>query len=139
MALPGYPRRTANRVIFVRRTLVMFEGKGGYVTLMHVNNEGVIREMRSAVRFPLHLPIEVKGDRSHQAVMRDISAGGVLFDVSDDIKVGSSVEFTVLLPAGSLGVDQDVRVSCYGRVARAYKEGDQSVVAAGIDEYKFER
>jgi urate oxidase len=36
-------------------------------------------------------------------------------------------------------VDQDVRVSCYGRVARAYKEGDQSVVAAVIDEYKFER
>jgi hypothetical protein len=49
------------------------------------------------------------------------------------------VEFTVLLPAGSLGVDQDVRVTCHGRIARTYKEGQQSVVAAVIDEYEFER
>jgi hypothetical protein len=117
----------------------MFEPKGGYVTLMDVNNEGVVREMRSAVRFPLHLPIQVKGDRQYEAEMRDISAGGVLFNVDSDLKVGSMVEFTVLLPAGSLGVDQDVRVTCHGRIARTYKEGQQSVVAAVIDEYEFER
>jgi hypothetical protein len=117
----------------------MFEAKGGYVTLMDVINEGVVREMRSAVRFPLHLPIEVKGDRQYEAEMRDISAGGVLFNVDSDIRVGSAIEFTVLLPAGSLGVDHDVRVSCHGRVARTYTEGPQRVVAAVIDEYKFER
>jgi len=117
----------------------MFEQKGGYVTLMDVSNEGVIREMRSAVRFPLHLPIQVKGDRLYEAEMRDISAGGVLFNVNSELKVGSSIEFTVLLPAGSLGVDTDVRVSCHGRIARTYHEGEQPVVAAVIDEYKFER
>jgi PilZ domain-containing protein len=117
----------------------MFEVKGGYVTLMHVSNEGVVREMRSAVRFPLHLPIEVKGDRQYEAEMRDISAGGVLFNVSSELKVGSVIEFTVSLPAGSLGLDHDVRVSCHGRIARTYKEGEQAVVAAVIDEYKFER
>jgi len=117
----------------------MFEVKGGYVTLMDVSNEGVIREMRSAVRFPLHLPIQVQGDRQYQAEMRDISAGGVLFNVNSELKVGSTIEFTVLLPGGSLGVEKDVRVSCHGRIARTYKEGEQSVVAAVIDEYNFER
>jgi PilZ domain len=117
----------------------MFDKKGGYVTLMNVSNEGVVREMRSAVRFPLHLPIQVKGDRQYDAEMRDISAGGVLFNVESELRVGSAIEFTVLLPAGSLGVDHDVRVSCHGRIARTYKEGVQSVVAAVIDEYKFER
>lgn len=106
---------------------------------MNVSNEGVIREMRSAVRFPLHLPIEVKGDRQYQAEIRDISAGGVLFNVTSDLPIGSQIEFTVLLPGDPLGTDHDVRVSCHGRVARSYTEGSQLIVAAVIDEYQFER
>jgi PilZ domain len=106
---------------------------------VNVSNEGVIREMRSAVRFPLHLPIEVKGDRQYQAEIRDISAGGVLFNVTSDLPIGSQIEFTVLLPGDPLGTDHEVRVSCHGRVARSYTEGSQLIVAAVIDEYQFER
>jgi len=102
--------------------------------------EGVIHEMRNAVRFPLSLPIEVKGDaRRYQAIMRDISAGGVLFDVDGELKVGADIEFTISMPAGSLGVPTDVRVNCTGRVTRSFKEGGQTVAAASIDEYRFER
>lgn len=101
--------------------------------------DGEFVELRNAVRFPLRLPIEVKGNRSFEAEMRDISAGGVLFQVDSDVPVGSTLEFTIKLPAGELGTPEDVEVACQGRVTRAFREGGHNMVAATIDEYRFER
>ena len=106
----------------------------------NVSKDTIVREMRSAVRFPLHLPLAVKGDnRQYSANMRDISAGGVLFDLESELPVGSMIEFTISLPAGALGVQNDVQVNCTGRVTRSYHEGAQPVAAAVIDEYSFQR
>ena len=92
------------------------------------------------MRFPLRLPLAVKAaSKQHQAEMKDISAGGVLFQVEADMAVGSTVEFTISMPAGMVGAAQDVLVNCVGRVVRCSDEGQRRSVAAVIDEYRIDR
>jgi hypothetical protein len=105
--------------------------------LSHLNQ---IEEMRSSVRFPLQLPVEIKADdQSHQAETRDISAGGVLFQMDTPLKAGSAIEFRIAMPAEVLGTASDVKVHCVGRVVRTFSEEGRTSVAAVIDEYFFER
>ncbi len=98
-------------------------------------------ELRSAVRFPIKLPVEVQpgGGRPCEAETRDISAGGVRFYVSADMAVGSQIEFSISMPAAALGTATDVKVRCVGRVVRCSQEGSRKAVAAVIDEYRFDR
>ncbi len=96
--------------------------------------------MRSAVRFPLRLPVQVLADSvQHNAETRDISAGGVLFRLDAEINVGSSIEFSISMPAEILGTGTDVKVHCVGRVVRSCEESGRRALAAVIDEYSFER
>ena len=100
-----------------------------------------MEELRSSVRFPLKLPIEVKEDidTQHQVETQDISAGGVLFRADHDMAVGSAVEFTINMPAAVLGTPTNVRVHCMGRVVRSQPDDGHRAVAVVIDEYQFER
>lgn len=99
-----------------------------------------ITEMRSAVRFPLKLKISVKGaSGEHEAETRNISSGGVLFDVDGDVQVGTNIEFSIAMPADVLGAPNDVLVNCMGRVMRCDPQDGRTAVAAVIDEYRFER
>ena len=96
--------------------------------------------MRSAVRFPLHLPIQVVTNSTrHDAETSDISSGGVLFRLDADIKVGSAIEFEISMPAEILGTGTDVKVHCVGRIVRSFEEQGRRALAAVIDEYSFER
>jgi hypothetical protein len=96
--------------------------------------------MRSSVRFPLKLPVDVQTKSTLEpGETRDISAGGVLFYVDADMAVGSTIEFCISMPAQVLGTAADVKVKCLGRVVRCGLEGDKRAVAAVIDEYHFER
>ena len=100
-----------------------------------------MQELRSAVRFPIRLPI-VFGPEAvsrHNAETQDISAGGVLFYVDSDMTVGSTITFSIPMPAAVLGTPSDVVVNCVGRVIRCGEEGGRKAVAAVIDEYRFER
>jgi len=97
-------------------------------------------EMRSAVRFPLRLPIAIKSyGQAMEAVTNNISAGGMLFYVAADEIVGSTIEFEISMPAAVLGAGSDVLVTGAARVIRCAPEGDRQAVAAVIDEYRFER
>ncbi len=98
-------------------------------------------ELRSAVRFPIKLPVEVKPGvgRMCEAETRNISAGGVMFYASAAMEVGSRIEFNIVMPAAVLGTATDVKVRCVGRVVRCSQEGGRKAVAAVIDEYKFDR
>jgi c-di-GMP-binding flagellar brake protein YcgR len=100
-----------------------------------------VNDTRSAVRFPLKLPITVRTAdmREHFAETADISAGGVLFHTKAAMEVGATIRFRIVLPAAVLGTDTDVLVNCTGRVVRAMDEKGKSAVAAVIDEYAFER
>jgi c-di-GMP-binding flagellar brake protein YcgR len=98
-------------------------------------------DLRSAMRFPIKLPVEVRADEAAQlqAETKDISAGGVLFYMDTAMEVGSRIEFNISLPAAVLGTPNDVNVLCVGRVVRCSEEGSRRAVAAVIDEYRFER
>jgi hypothetical protein len=105
-----------------------------------VNKEETATEMRTAVRFPLRLPIAVKSSgEEHQAETHDISAGGVLFHLESEMKVGSPIEFRIQMPAAVLGASTDVLVTGLGRVVRCSVESGRRAIAAVIDEYRFER
>ena len=97
-------------------------------------------QLRTAVRFPLKLPIAITSlGEEHQAETQDISAGGVLFYLASEMTVGSNIEFTISLPAAVLGASTDVLVTGLGRIVRCNVEGERRAVAAVIDEYRFER
>lgn len=105
-----------------------------------VSRSGQIEELRAAVRFPLKLPVAIKSQTNqHQAETGDISSGGVLFYVDADLTVGSTIEFSIAMPAQILGTGDDVHVQCVGRVVRSFAEEGRKAIAAVIDEYKFER
>ena len=98
-------------------------------------------EVQSAVRFPIHLPISVKGKAGESRTeTQNISANGVLFQVVDaDMPVGSMVDFTISLPADIVGAESDVRLDCKGRVVRNFEESGRHGVGVVIDEYRFDR
>jgi hypothetical protein len=97
-------------------------------------------EMQSAPRFPLHLPVEVKSqDGACAAETQNISANGVLFAMDRDVPVGSTVDFTILLPGDVVGSRCDVQIDCHGRVVRSFEDQGRRGVGVVIDEYHFER
>jgi PilZ domain len=100
----------------------------------------ILEELRSSVRFPIRLPVEVRtSNGGHRAETRDISAGGVLFYMDTELAVGSPVEFSISMPSEVLGTPADVVVKCIGRVVRCSHESSRTAVAAVIDEYRFDR
>jgi len=98
-------------------------------------------EMQSAARFPIKLPISVKSHSGESTTeTQNISANGVLFQVVDaEMPVGSSVDFTISLPAAVVGAEADVRLDCKGRVVRNFEEAGRHGVGVVIDEYRFDR
>jgi hypothetical protein len=104
-----------------------------------------IPEKRQSRRFSLKLPIAVKGAVAVQKVAaqktetENVSSGGVMFCVDAALKVGSSVAFSIRMPADLLGVPQDVLVNGTGRVVRCNRRKRREAVAVVIDDYVFER
>jgi PilZ domain len=97
-------------------------------------------DIQSAARFPIKLPVAVKGQAGDQsAETENISANGVLFQMDSDMPVGSMVDFTISFPADVVGSDNDVRVDCRGRVVRNYAAEGRRGVGVVIDEYRFQR
>ncbi len=95
-------------------------------------------EMRSSVRFPLHLPVSVHAEQAErEAETVDISAGGVLLQMDGNVAVGTNIEFTIFMPAARMGSSKDILVSCVGRVVRCSPAGERCAVAAVIDDYRI--
>jgi hypothetical protein len=97
-------------------------------------------DVQGAPRFPIKLPVAFKSVAGGNTVETDnISANGVLFHMDADVPVGSSVDFTISLPADVVGAETDVQVDCRGRVVRSFQDGGRRGVGVVIDEYRFER
>ena len=97
-------------------------------------------DVQGAPRFPIKLPVAFKSVAGGNMVETDnISANGVLFHMDADVPVGSSVDFTISLPADVVGAEADVQVDCRGRVVRSFQDGGRRGVGVVIDEYRFER
>src|SRR5947209_16129330 len=74
-------------------------------------------EVQSAARFPVKLPMHIKSQAGESNTESDnISANGVLFHHDVDMPIGSTINFTISLPAEVVGADADVQVECRGRV-----------------------
>ena len=92
--------------------------------------------MRTAVRFPMRLPLRiVTVDGVLEAMTENISANGILFTGEELPPVDSRIEFTVKMPAAVMGAEDDVLIQCIGRVIRHQVSGQEKQAAAIIDEY----
>jgi PilZ domain len=96
-------------------------------------------EERSAIRFPLALPVHlIASDKLYQATTENISANGVLFKLDEVIEPGTEVNFLIEVTPGTTGPAETAAIHCQGRVVRAYQEGSTAHAAAIIDEYRFQ-
>ncbi len=103
-----------------------------------VDGPSASQEVRCAVRFPLNLPVVVSTGRSeYSALTSNVSASGVLFEMTSPLTVGDGIDFSLRMPAAILGTPNDVLIHCHGRVVRCSVSHSQSQVAATIDEYEF--
>lgn len=99
---------------------------------------GVPEPVRTAVRFPLHLEVNIKWDNGEMhATTENVSANGILFTSDPPLPVGSRIEFTLSMPAAVMGAPEDVKLECVGRVVRQQIADGKSMVAAVIDEYSL--
>ena len=94
--------------------------------------------MRAAVRFPLHLPVQLRTDAGLvQAVTEDISSTGALFLTKSEPLIGSMLEWNLHLPASVMGTSASVQVECVGRVVWTRREPDGVRLGALIDHYEL--
>ena len=92
--------------------------------------------IRTAVRFPLKLALHLKTeDGMVEATTRDISSNGILFVTTYLPKIGNRIEFTMDMPSEVMGWTSDVSIQCTGRVVRHQNSGQETMVAAVIDDY----
>ena len=62
-----------------------------------------LNDLRGAVRFPLHLHVDLRDNKEDlEAETQDISAGGVLIHCAVDYPVGSTIQFSISMPAKSM-------------------------------------
>lgn len=95
-----------------------------------------IVDRRNSQRFPLRLPLIVDGERIEMET-RDVSSHGVSFYSRRRLAPGTSVEFTMTLPA-SLTSTEDIEVLCQGQVVRVDEQNDgRLAVAVRIEHYRF--
>jgi len=110
----------------------------GLVKQTAVDGSSPSQEVRCAVRFPLNLPVVISSGRSeYSALTSNVSASGVLFEMTSPLEVGAGIDFSLRMPGAVLGSAHDVLVHCHGRVVRCSMSQSQSQVAATIDEYEF--
>lgn len=114
-----------------------FQGTASILTYVKTEPSN---DLRCSVRFPLHLSVNLHEQADGgKAETQDISAGGVLIHCGVDYPVGSTIQFSICMPAQTMGAEKDVQVECVGRVVRCSPAGDRVAVGAIIDEYHISR
>jgi hypothetical protein len=101
-----------------------------------IGNTGTTDQLRTAVRFPMRLSLQVTTPHGTiEAVTENISSNGILFTAKELPPVDSRIEFTIKMPAAVMGTPEDLLIQCTGRVVRHQRHGEESHAAAIIDEY----
>ncbi len=99
----------------------------------------VWEELRSAVRFPVHLPVLVLMEGAEvEALTKNISHNGVLLETPCSIREGTRLEFLLQVPPDVMMNGSTAAIHCAGHVVRAYEENGIHFAAAVIDEYRFQ-
>ena len=96
-------------------------------------------ELRSAVRFPLHLPVIVlSGESQFAAVTVNISTGGILLRLDSPFPSENGLEFLLEIPKEITHDESTAAIHCVGHVIRSFEEDGVCFVAAVIDDYRFQ-
>ncbi len=99
-------------------------------------------EKRRANRFPMALPLVLASSTAtanEPAQTRDVSSGGVYFEMNEAPEPGHRLEFVLTLPS-EITLAGPVQIRCVGKVIRVDQgAGRQIGVAATIDRYEFLR
>ncbi len=99
----------------------------------------VWEELRSAVRFPVHLPVLILVEGAEiEALTKNISHNGVLLEAPCSIREGTRLEFLLQVPPEVMMNGSTAAIHCVGHVVRAYEENSIHFAAAVIDEYRFQ-
>jgi hypothetical protein len=99
----------------------------------------VWEELRTAVRFPMHLPILLMVDGQQvDAATVNISHNGILLQVPQPIPCETRLEFLLSVPSEAMLEGATAAIHCAGRVIRSYEEKGSSFAAVVIDEYQFQ-
>ena len=94
---------------------------------------------RSAVRFPVHLPVLLMAEgQQYKARTENFSSNGALFCMSEHLPAGSSIQFLVQIPADLTGADATAAILGEGQVIRSYQQNGQNYSAIVIHEYRFQ-
>jgi PilZ domain len=112
----------------------------GVIPMMPIPMLNAPTELRCAVRFPLHLAVQlVAGDRQYAAVTENISANGILFHLGGPFPAHLQAEFALRMPASALGAASDVMMYGVGKIIRRYSASGKFHAAVVIDEYRLQR
>ncbi len=99
-------------------------------------------DKRRARRFSMMLPLAVTSapEVAKEPVQtRDVSSGGVYFELGEAPQPGSRMEFVLTLPT-EITLAAPVQVRCVGKVVRVDRSPGRRVgVAATIERYEFLR
>ena len=95
-------------------------------------------QVRTSVRFPLHLDIVLYAeDREYKAITEDVSANGLSFTAEELPPVDAQVKFRLTMPAAIMGGSNDVTLHCVGRIVRHGRIAGKTMAAAVIDDYSL--
>ena len=97
------------------------------------------QDLRSAVRFPLHLPaiILVAGEQV-EAVTVNISTNGILLRVAEPPASLEPLEFLLEVPNDGTYGEASAAIHCVGHVTRSFEQDGFCFIAAVIDDYRFQ-
>ncbi len=100
-------------------------------------------EKRRARRFELALPVTLMSAGEKESPLtvqsRDISSNGILLECDAELRLGTTLELLVTLPA-EITQAAPVRLRCLGRVVRVDRKSEKRLsVAVTIERYEFMR
>jgi c-di-GMP-binding flagellar brake protein YcgR len=95
------------------------------------------KERRTALRYDLSLPVEVRSVLKWQAEpfsgwTRDISARGIYFTIDRGLLLGSGFDFTLTLPAEITHGSQDSFLRAQGKVVGVEKKRENGKERVGV-------
>ncbi len=97
------------------------------------------QDLRSAVRFPLHLPaLILAGGQQIEAVTVNISTNGILLRLAEPAFAGCELEFLLEVPNDGTYGEATAAIHCVGHVIRSFEQDGFCFIAAVIDDYRFQ-
>lgn len=73
-----------------------------------------------------------------EAEAENFSSSGALLRVASPLKIGTTIDFLLEVPAGLSGSNSTAAIDGEGVVVRAYQENGQNYAAIVINEYRFQ-